>query len=315
MNDELPEETSRTVPDETTNNVNLEGGYPQTQSESDNGSVAKPPDNEAQPSISLSQIKLDKTECMDVLPAPEQKNMSNANDSKDTVQALPTAPPTDDSHKTIRGKEISKRQNLKACIIQLTELSKAERDRWLPESEKTPANVENKVYEMCSRNKNSNRRCSSRKRKSVNYTDQTKDDNDQDSDYEPKMSPPSPLDNKKYPSANRMAIQQRILSNRTSKPKNVATLPDETQDNLAGPQIPRPSNMTNQDTLWGNYQTKQTIQPHLILHQYLLNWICLKVIKTLRKNSKRKQYPSDVPKIQEHLSAANVISARPPYVN
>ena len=44
MNDKLPEETSRTVPDETTNNVNLEGGYPQTRSESDNGSVAKPPD-------------------------------------------------------------------------------------------------------------------------------------------------------------------------------------------------------------------------------------------------------------------------------
>ena len=104
MNNELTEETSQTVPDKTTNNVNLEGGYPQTQSESDNGSVAKPPDTEAQPSISLSQVKLDKTERMDILPAPEQKNMSNANDSKDTVQALPTAPPTDDSHKTIRGK-------------------------------------------------------------------------------------------------------------------------------------------------------------------------------------------------------------------
>ena len=116
--------------------------------------------------------------------------MSNANDSKDTVQALPTAPPTDDSHKTIRGKENSKWQNLKVCIIQLTELSKAERDRWLPESEKTPANIDNKVYEMPNRNKNSNRRYSSRKRKSVNYTDQTKDDNDQDSDYEPKIPPP-----------------------------------------------------------------------------------------------------------------------------
>ena len=249
MNDKLPEATSRTVPDETTNNVNLEGRCLQTQNESDNGSVAKPPDTETQPSISLAQIKLDETERMDILPAPEQKNMSNANGSKDTVQALPTAPPTDDSYKTIRGKENSKQQNLKACIIQLTELSKAEWDRWLPESEKTPANVDNKVYEMCNRNKNSNRRYSSRKRKSVNYTDQTKDDNDQDSDYEPKMSPPPQLDNKKYPSANRMAIQQGILSNKTSKPKNVATLPDVTQDNLVGPQIPRPSNVTNLDTL------------------------------------------------------------------
>ena len=244
MNVELPEATSRTVPDETTNNVNLKGHC-----ESDDRNVAKPSGTETQPSISLAQTKLDKTECMDVLPAPEQKNVSNANNSKDTVQALPTAPPTDDTNKTIRGKENSKRQNLKACIIQLTELSKAERDRWLPESEKTPANLENKVYEMRNRNKNSNWRYSSRKRKSVNYTDQTKDDNDQDSDYEPKMSPLPPLENKKYPSANRMAIQQGILSNKTSKPKNVAALPDITQDNLVGPQTPRPSNLTNLDTL------------------------------------------------------------------
>ena len=204
---------------------------------------------ETQLSISLAQIKVEETECMDILPAPEQKNMSNANDSKDTVHALPTVPPTDDSHKTIRGKENSKWQNLKACIIQLTELSKAERDRWLPESAKTPAKVKNNVYEMHNHNKNSNQRYSSRKRKSVNYTDQTKDDNDQDSDYEPKMSPPPPLDNKKYPSANRMAIQRGILSNKTSKTKNMATLPDTTQDNLVGPQIPRPSNVTNLDTL------------------------------------------------------------------
>ena len=72
MNDELPEETSRTVPDKTTNNVNLEGRYHQTQRESDNASVAKPPDTEAQPSSALVQINLDKTEHMDVLPVPEQ---------------------------------------------------------------------------------------------------------------------------------------------------------------------------------------------------------------------------------------------------
>ena len=126
MNDELPEATSRPVLDKTTNNVDLEGHYLQTRSESDNGHVAKPSGTETQPSISLAQTKLDKTECMDVLPAPEQKNVNNANDSKDTVHALPTAPPTDDSNKTIRGKENSKWQNLKTCIIQLTELSKAE---------------------------------------------------------------------------------------------------------------------------------------------------------------------------------------------
>ena len=246
--------------------------------------------------LALAQTKLDTTERMDILPAPEQQDMGNANYSKDIVHALPT----DDSQKTIRGKENSKRQNLKACIIQLTELSKAERDRWLPESEKTSAKIENKVYEMRNCNKNSNRRYSSRKRKSVNYTDQTKDDNDQDSDYEPKMSPPLPLDNKKYPSANRMAMQQGILSNRTSKFKNVATLPDVTQDDLVGPQIPRPSNVTNLDTL-DSLKEKVEVNPCQDVGKLPdetdnpttsdspsvpPNQICLRSIKTLRENSK-----------------------------
>ena len=220
-NNELLEATSRTVPDETTNQANPE-----------------------------AQIKLDTTESMDTLPAPEQNIKSNANDRKDTVQALPAATPTDDSNKTIQGKENSKRQKLKDCIIQLTELSKAERARWLPESEKAPppapANIDNKVYELRNRNKNINRRYSSRKRKSVNYLDQNKD-NEQDSDYEQKIPPPPPLDNKKYPSAHRMAIQQGILSNKTSKTENVATLPDISQENLVGSQTTRPSNGNTQD--------------------------------------------------------------------
>ena len=242
MNNELLEATSQTVPDETINYANPEVQCLQARNESDNGIVANPPDSETQPYISQAQIKLDKIESMDTLPASEQKIKSNANDSKDTVKALPTATPTDDSHKTIRGKENSKRQNLKDCIIQLTELSRAEWNRWLPESEKTPANIDNKVYEMRNHNKNINRRYSSRKRKSVNYTDQTKD-NDQDSDYEPKIPPQPPLDNKKYPSAHRMAIQQGILSNKTRKTENVATLPDVSQEKLLSSQITRPSNV------------------------------------------------------------------------
>ena len=114
---------------------------------------------------------------------------------------------------------------------------------------------------MRNRNKNSNWRYSSRKRKSVNYTDQINDDNDQDSNYEPKMSPPLPLDNKKYPSANRMAIQQGILSTKPSKLKNAATLPDVTQDDLVSPQILRPSNVTNLDTL-DSLKEKDEVNPH-----------------------------------------------------
>ena len=246
VNNELLEATTQTVLDETTNHANPEVQCFQARNKCGNGISVNPPDPETQPSISQTQIELDTTESMDTLPAPEQKIKSNASDSKDTVQALPTATPTDDSHKTIRGKENSKRQNLKDSIIQLTELSKTEWDRWLPESEKAPANIDNKVYEMHSRNKNINRRYSSRKRKSVNYTDQTKD-NDQDSDYEPKIPPPPPLDNKKYPSTHRMAIQQGILSNKTSKTKNVDTLPDVSQENLVDSQITRPSNVNTLD--------------------------------------------------------------------
>ena len=248
VNNELLEATTWTVPDETTNYVNPEVQCFQAQNESNNGIVINPPNSDTQPSISQSQMKLDTTESMDTLAAPEQKIKSNANDSKDIVQALPTATPTDNSHKTIWGEENSKWQILKDCIIWLTELSKAERDRWLPELAPAPAqaNLDNKVYETRNPNKNIKRRYSSRKRKSVDYTDQIKD-NDHDSDYEPKIPPPPPLDNKKYPSAHRMAIQQGILSNKTSKTENVATLPDATQENLVSSQITRPSNMNTLD--------------------------------------------------------------------
>ena len=160
-NNELPDETPRTVPDETTDNGNLEGRCHQTQSENGNASVANPPDTDAQSSLTLVQIDLDMTECIDILPAPEQKNMGNANDSKDKEHALPT----DDSQTVNQGQDNSKRQNLKACIIRLTELSQSERNRWLSKGDKTPSNTENKGYEMHNHNKNSNQRYSSRKRK------------------------------------------------------------------------------------------------------------------------------------------------------
>ena len=200
-NNELLEATSRTVPDETTNQENPE-----------------------------AQIKLDKTESMDTLPAPEQNIKSNANDRKDTVQALPAATPTDDSNKTIQGKENSKRQKLKDCIIQLTELSKAERARWLPESDKAPppapakapppapANTDNKVHELRTHNKNINRRYSSRKRKSINYIDQNKD-NEQDSDYEPKIPPRHHLTIRNIPVHTEWPYNKGFYQTKQAKPK------------------------------------------------------------------------------------------------
>ena len=172
---------------------------------------------------------------MDTLTAPEQRINSNANVNRDT------ATPTDDPFNTVQGERNANRQILKEYIIRLTELSKAERDRWLPELAPDPAqaNLDNKVYETRNHIKSIKRRYSSRKRKSVDYTNQT-NDNDHDSDYELKIPPPPPLDNKKYPSAHRMAIQQGILSNKINKTENATTLPDATQENLSSLQTTRP---------------------------------------------------------------------------
>ena len=242
VNKELPDATTRTVPDKTPNYVHPEEQCFQDRNESNNGLAINPPNSDTQPSISQSIMKLDMTESMDTLTAPEQKINSNANVNRDTVRALPTATPTDDSLKTVRGERNANRQILKECIIRLTELSKAERDSWLPELAPNPAqtNLDNKVHETSNHIKNIKWRYSSRKRKSADYTNQT-NENDRDSDYETKLPPLPPLDNKKYPSAHRMAIQQGILSNKTSNTENATTLPDATQENLASLQIIRPS--------------------------------------------------------------------------
>ena len=101
INTELLDTTTRTVPDETPNYVNPEEQCFQDRNESNNGLAINPPNPDTQPSISQSQMKLDMTESMDTLTAPEQKINSNANVNRDTVRALPTATPTDDSLKTV----------------------------------------------------------------------------------------------------------------------------------------------------------------------------------------------------------------------
>ena len=169
VNNELLDATTRTVPDETINYVNPEEQFFQDRNEGNSKIAINPPNSDTQRSISPSPIILDMTESMDTLAAPKQEVKSNANDSRDTVRALPTATPTEYSHKTVRGEENSSRQMLKDCIIRLTELSKVERDRWLPELAPAPApaqaNLDNKVYETQNRNKNIKWRYSSRKRK------------------------------------------------------------------------------------------------------------------------------------------------------
>ena len=60
-------------------------------------------------------------------------------------------------------------------------------------------------------------RSTGRKRATVNYAEQGTQDSGRDSDYEAKLKPQQPLDNKSYPSASRIATQCVIETNRASK--------------------------------------------------------------------------------------------------
>ena len=71
-----------------------------------------------------------------------------------------------------------------------------------------------------------------RKRAVVNYDEQGIQDSGRNSDYEIKLKPPQPLDNKSYPSASRIATQHVIKTNRASKQTstpNVGSLPAATE--------------------------------------------------------------------------------------
>ena len=60
-------------------------------------------------------------------------------------------------------------------------------------------------------------RSTGRKHALVNYKEQGFQDSGCDSDYEVTPKPPQPLDNKSYPSANRMTTQCLIESNKANK--------------------------------------------------------------------------------------------------
>ena len=60
-------------------------------------------------------------------------------------------------------------------------------------------------------------RSTGRKRAMVNYAEQGTQDSGRDSDYEAKLKPQQPLDNKSYPLASQTATQHVIETNRASK--------------------------------------------------------------------------------------------------
>ena len=72
-------------------------------------------------------------------------------------------------------------------------------------------------------------RTTGRKRPPINYRESSVPDSGHDSDYEAKLKPLPPLDNKSYPLVSRIATQHIIASNRANKQAKGSTLPDETE--------------------------------------------------------------------------------------
>ena len=129
---------------------------------------------------------------------------------------------------------------LKSCIIQLTKLSNQERSEWMSgticstsqtsDTDEGSTTSSGSRYNMHSRPAiTENQNCKTgRKRPVVNYREISTQDSGRDSDYEAKMRPPQPLDNKSYPSASRIATQHVIDSNRANKQSKLSALSDET---------------------------------------------------------------------------------------
>ena len=147
-------------------------------------------------------------------------------------------------------KEISlaKRNSLKQCIIKLTELSNSDREKWLSGENsssrlsrttdsrlsRTTDSIESSDsslsrYNMRSRPNPRHKRPARRMRPTINYTEHGAKDSSRDSNFEPVLKPPTPLDNKSHPTPSRIAIQKEIELNKAAKCNHTTAFPDESQ--------------------------------------------------------------------------------------
>ena len=125
-------------------------------------------------------------------------------------------------------------------------MSNQEREQWMSQTSQTTstptltsssydgssASTNDSRYNICARLQTPVTRSTGRKRASVNYAEQGTHDSGQDSDYEAKLKPQQPLDNKSYPLASQIATQQMIKTNRASKQTmmpNTLALPAATE--------------------------------------------------------------------------------------
>ena len=107
--------------------------------------------------------------------------------------------------------------NLKKCIIKLTDLSVEERNKWLGLTDKSSASnlstdSNSSRYYTRARVKTvrNNKRPGRKTTKPVNYHESPPSRELNDSDYKPAAKCEKPLDNKRYPSDTRIAMQKII---------------------------------------------------------------------------------------------------------
>ena len=230
--DGTPTNLNTLLPDESTKAEHLGNEEPISESGDTTLDAIELP-NDISESLNNSQVEIPIVDHSEPLDSSSVKSV-NLNDN-----SLELDKSESDNNKT-------KKANLKSCIIRLTELSSEERNKWMqkretidkPEGDSTSPLAPR--YYMRARPESSNLWPKRSKRKPTNYSDNPKTDKDMDSDYKPILPGPPPLDNKCFPSANRIAMQQEILNNKTNKRGCSPSLTDET--GYSPPKKPKQSN-------------------------------------------------------------------------
>ena len=135
---------------------------------------------------------------------------------------------------------LAKRNRLKQCIIKLTELSNSDWEKWLSGENsssrlsRTTDSIESSDssvsrYNMRSRSNPRHKRPARRTQPKINYTEHGAKDSSHDSDFQPVLKPPTPLDNKSHPTPSRITMQKEIELNKAAKRNHTTAFPDESQ--------------------------------------------------------------------------------------
>ena len=133
---------------------------------------------------------------------------------------------------------LAKKNRLKRCIIKLTELSNSDREKWLSgeNSSSRPRRTTDSIessdssrsrYNMRSRPNPTHKHPVRMTWPKINYTEHGTKDSSCDSDFEPVLKPPTPLDNKSHPTPSRIAMQKEIELNKAAKRNHMTAFADE----------------------------------------------------------------------------------------